>query len=106
MAAAVGHHPAEAAGRALLSLGKRQLHPRDRAAAVARQQVEAAAVQACDAIDDREPQSGARRAVAARARLVRAREGLLQPFHVAGREEGIAAEAVVLLRPRAANTQQ
>ena len=71
-------------------LGQRQRHARDRAAAVARQQVEAAAVQPRDAIDDREPESRAGRAVGARPRFGRARERLLQALDVVGRDAGAA----------------
>jgi hypothetical protein len=40
-----------------LMLPERELHPRAQATTVARQQVHAAAVQARDAVDDREPEA-------------------------------------------------
>ena len=65
-----------------------QRHARDRAAAVARQQVERAAMQSRDAIDDGKPEPRAGRAVGARARCRRARERLLQALDFRGRDAG------------------
>ena len=61
-------------------------HPRDRAAAVARQEVERSAVQPRDAVDDGEPQSRTRHARRVRARRRSARERLLQPLDLVRRD--------------------
>ena len=47
-------------------------------------------MQARDAVDDGEAQSGARRAIASRARLAGARERLLQPLDVVARNADAA----------------
>src|SRR5437867_5208247 len=57
----------------------RKPDPRDEASALAREQLEAAAVRAHHALDDREPEA---RAALVAARDLKAREGLFQPFRL------------------------